>query len=327
MAILDFQRPDKVIMLSEDAHHGVFQFRPLERGYGQTIGNSLRRILLSSLEGFAITSVKIDGVDHEFATIPGVREDVTQIILNLKQVRFKAEGELPSENVSVTVSGEEQFKAGMIGQFLTGFTVLNPDLVICNMNADVNLKLDLTLRKGRGYVTADDNTSEHDTFGVLAMDSIHTPIVNVMYKVENYRVEQKTDYEMLTLDVTTDGSILPHDALKEAAEILVYHFRLFTDETTMVPEAQHEDVGEMDKDTLLMAQLLKTDLDELNLSVRALNCLKAANVLTLGVLVSHKRTDLLKIRNFGVKSLKEIETVVSKMGLTLGMDVSRYNIE
>ena len=271
MAILDFQRPDKVIMLSEDAHHGVFQFRPLERGYGQTIGNSLRRILLSSLEGFAITSVKIDGVDHEFATIPGVREDVTQIILNLK--------------------------------------------------------LDLTLRKGRGYVTADDNTSEHDTFGVLAMDSIHTPIVNVMYKVENYRVEQKTDYEMLTLDVTTDGSILPHDALKEAAEILVYHFRLFTDETTMVPEAQHEDVGEMDKDTLLMAQLLKTDLDELNLSVRALNCLKAANVLTLGVLVSHKRTDLLKIRNFGAKSLKEIETVVSKMGLTLGMDVSRYNIE
>lgn len=329
MAILEFQRPDKVVMLEESSRRGRFQFRPLEPGYGKTIGNALRRILLSSLEGYAITSIKIDGVDHEFSTIPGVKEDVMQIILNLKQVRFKAlTTDLPTENVSISISDQEQFTAGMISKFLAGFEVLNPELVICSMNRDVNLKMDLTLRKGRGYVPADENTQPNATFGVIPIDSIHTPIVNVMPKVENYRIEQKTDYEMLTLEVTTDGSISPKDALKEAANILLYHFMLFTDEEKItLPVDDTPDQDEYDEETQAMRQLLRTHLVDLNLSVRALNCLKAADVNTLADLVKHSKNDLLKFRNFGRKSLAELEEVIDRMGLTFSMDITKYKLD
>lgn len=329
MAILDFQRPEDVVVLEETPNFGRFQFRPLEQGYGTTIGNALRRVLLSSLEGYAITSIKIDGVDHEFDTIKGVKQDVTQIILNLKQVRFRARvEEVPAENVSVSVTDQEAFTADMIGKFLTGFEVLNPDLVICNMAKDVRLKMDLTLRKGRGYVPAEENEVEGSSFGVIAIDSIHTPIRNVMFKVDNYRVSQKTDYEMLTMEIKTDGSITPKDALHEAAVILMQHFKLFANKDSMVlPSEGSRKVEEFDEDVQTMRQLLMTQLVDLNLSVRALNCLKAADILIVGDLVKYSKADLLKIRNFGRKSLSELEEVVDKMGLTFSMDVSKYKLD
>lgn len=329
MAILDFQRPEDVVVLEETPNFGRFQFRPLEQGYGTTIGNALRRVLLSSLEGYAITSIKIDGVDHEFDTIKGVKQDVTQIILNLKQVRFRAlVEEVPAENVSVSVTDQEAFTAGMIGKFLTGFEVLNPDLVICNMAKDVRLKMDLTLRKGRGYVPAEENEVEGSSFGVIAIDSIHTPIRNVMFKVDNYRVSQKTDYEMLTMEIKTDGSITPKDALHEAAVILMQHFTLFANKDSMVlPSEGSRKAEEFDENVQTMRQLLMTQLVDLNLSVRALNCLKAADILIVGDLVKYSKTDLLKIRNFGRKSLSELEEVVDKMGLTFSMDVSKYKLD
>ncbi len=329
MAILEFQRPEDVVVLEETPNFGRFQFRPLEQGYGTTIGNALRRVLLSSLEGYAITSIKIDGVDHEFDTIKGVKQDVTQIILNLKQVRFRARvEEVPAENVSVSVTDQEAFTAGMIGKFLTGFEVLNPDLVICNMAKDVRLKMDLTLRKGRGYVPAEENEVEGSSFGVIAIDSIHTPIRNVMFKVDNYRVSQKTDYEMLTMEIKTDGSITPKDALHEAAVILMQHFKLFANKDSMVlPSEGSRKVEEFDEDVQTMRQLLMTQLVDLNLSVRALNCLKAADILIVGDLVKYSKADLLKIRNFGRKSLSELEDVVDKMGLTFSMDVSKYKLD
>lgn len=329
MAILEFQRPEDVVVLEETPNFGRFQFRPLEQGYGTTIGNALRRVLLSSLEGYAITSIKIDGVDHEFDTIKGVKQDVTQIILNLKQVRFRARvEEVPAENVSVSVTDQEAFTAGMIGKFLTGFEVLNPDLVICNMAKDVRLKMDLTLRKGRGYVPAEENEVEGSSFGVIAIDSIHTPIRNVMFKVDNYRVSKKTDYEMLTMEIKTDGSITPKDALHEAAVILMQHFKLFANKDSMVlPSEGSRKVEEFDEDVQTMRQLLMTQLVDLNLSVRALNCLKAADILIVGDLVKYSKADLLKIRNFGRKSLSELEEVVDKMGLTFSMDVSKYKLD
>ena len=329
MAILDFQRPEDVVVLEETPSFGRFQFRPLEQGYGTTIGNALRRVLLSSLEGYAITSVKIDGVDHEFDTIRGVKQNVAQIILNLKQVRFKARvEEVPAENVSVSISDQEEFTAGMISKFLTGFEVLNPSLVICNMARDVRFKMDLTLRKGRGYVPAEENEVEGSSFGVIAIDSIHTPIRNVMFKVENYRVSQKTDYEMLTLEIRTDGSITPKDALHEAATILMHHFALFANKDKMVlPSDDVRKEEEFTEDDQRMRQLLLTQLVDLNLSVRALNCLKGIYVSTVGDLVKQDKSDLLKIRNFGRKSLSELEELVDRMGLTFSMDVSKYKLD
>ena len=308
MAILAFQKPDRVIMLEQDAHFGKFEFRPLEPGYGQTIGNALRRILLSSLEGFAITTVKIAGVDHEFSTIPGVMEDVTEIVLNLKQVRFKQQIEdIDHEKVSISVSDQEKFTAGDISRFLSGFEVLNPDLVICRLDPSVKLQMELTINKGRGYIPSDENMPVDAEFGVIAIDSIHTPIVNVKYAVENYRVEQKTDYEKLVLEIKTDGSILPKDALNEAAKILIYHFMLFSDEKITLDAGEKYQTEEFDEEILHMRQLLKTKLIDMDLSVRALNCLKAADVETLGDLCTYNKNDLLKFRNFGKKSLTELE--------------------
>ncbi len=328
MAILAFQKPDKVIMIESDNKAGKFEFRPLEPGYGITIGNALRRILLSSLEGYAITTVKIEGVDHEFSTIKGVIEDVTDIILNLKQIRFKNEVEdFDSEKVKVTVSGQEEFTAGDINKFMTGFRVLNPDLVICRMEPDVKIHMEITISKGRGYVPAVENKSGDTEFGVIAIDSIYTPIKKVKYTVENFRVEQKTDYEKLVLDIVTDGSILPKDALKEAAKILIYHFMLFSDEKITLDSDEKFANEEFDEEVLHMRQLLKTKLVDLDLSVRALNCLKAADVDTLGDLVTYNRNDLLKFRNFGKKSLTELDDLLDNMGLSFGMDISKYKLD
>ncbi len=328
MAILDFQKPEKVIMLSSDDFKGSFEFRPLEPGYGITVGNALRRILLSSLEGFAITSIKIEGVDHEFSTISGVVEDVTEIVLNLKQVRFKQKiADEISEEVSVTISGQDEFKAKDIDRFLTNFEVLNPELVICNMEQSVKFQITLTIEKGRGYVGAEENKREDAALGVIAIDSIYTPIKNVKYAVENYRVEQKTDYEKLVLDIQTDGSISPKDALKEAAKILIYHFMLFSDEKITLDTEEHYESEEFDEEILHMRQLLKTKLVDMDLSVRALNCLKAADVDSLGDLVVHKKADLLKFRNFGKKSLTELEELLDGLSLTFGMDINRYKLD
>jgi len=325
MAILEFQRPDKVIMINSTDRQGQFEFRPLEPGYGITVGNALRRILLSSLEGYAIISVRISGVDHEFSTIKGVVEDVTEIILNLKQVRFKKQIEgTESEKVTVSVSGKSQFTAGDISKFTTAFQVLNPDLVICNMESNVKLSLELQIEKGRGYVPSEENKTASAAIGTIFVDSIFTPIRNVKYAVENYRVEQKTDYEKLVMDITTDGSIHPKEALKEAAEILIHHFMLFSDEKItleMKEKAPHE---ELDENTLHMRQLLNTKLVDMDLSVRALNCLKAADVETLGDLVSFNKADLLKFRNFGKKSLTELEELVRAKNLSFGMNVSKF---
>jgi DNA-directed RNA polymerase subunit alpha len=328
MAILAFQKPDKVIMLESDDKVGKFEFRPLEPGYGITVGNALRRILLSSLEGYAITTVKIEGVDHEFSTIKGVIEDVTDIILNLKQIRFKNEvDDFDSEKVSVSITGQEEFTAGDINKFMTGFRVLNPELVICRMEPDVKLQMEITINKGRGYVPGVENKPVEAEFGLIPIDSIFTPIKSVKYAVENYRVEQKTDYEKLILDITTDGSIQPKDALKEAAKILIYHFMLFSDEKITLDSDEKFANEEFDEEVLHMRQLLKTKLVDMDLSVRALNCLKAADVDTLGDLVTYNCNDLLKFRNFGKKSLTELDDLLDNMGLNFGMDISKYKLD
>ncbi|MCZ4693099.1 DNA-directed RNA polymerase subunit alpha [Ancylomarina euxinus] len=328
MAILAFQKPDKVIMLDADDKFGKFEFRPLEPGYGITIGNALRRILLSSLEGYAITTIKVQGVDHEFSTVPGVIEDVTEMILNLKQVRFKQKvEEVDSELVTVTISDQETFTAGDINKFLTGFEVLNPELVICRMDSSAKLHLDLTINKGRGYVPSVENKPVDAEFGVIPIDAIHTPIKNVKFDVENYRVEQKTDYEKLVFEITTDGSIHPKEALKEAAKILIYHFMLFSDEKITLDTDEKFANEEFDEEVLHMRQLLKTKLVDMDLSVRALNCLKAADVDTLGELVQFNRNDLLKFRNFGKKSLTELDDLLESLNLTFGMDISKYKLD
>ena len=328
MAILAFQKPDKVIMLESDDKFGKFEFRPLEPGYGITVGNALRRILLSSLEGYAITTVKIEGVDHEFSTIKGVIEDVTDIILNLKQIRFKNEvDDFDSEKVSVSITGQEEFTAGDINKFMTGFRVLNPELVICRMEPDVKINMEITINKGRGYVPSVENKPTEGEFGVIAIDSIFTPIKSVKYAVENYRVEQKTDYEKLVLEIKTDGSVQPKEALKEAAKILIYHFMLFSDEKITLDSDEKFANEEFDEEVLHMRQLLKTKLVDMDLSVRALNCLKAADVDTLGDLVTYNRNDLLKFRNFGKKSLTELDDLLDNMGLNFGMDISKYKLD
>jgi len=328
MAILAFQKPDKVIMLEADDRYGKFEFRPLEPGYGITVGNALRRILLSSLEGYAITNIKIDGVEHEFSTITGVIEDLTEIILNLKQVRFKKQiDDVSDEKIIVTISGQDEFKAGDLQRFLSGFKVLNPELVICHMESDVKLQMEVTINKGRGYVPADENKPAEAEFGLIAVDSIYTPIKNVRYDIENFRVEQKTDYEKLILEIETDGSIHPKEALKEAAKILIYHFMLFSDEKITLDTDEKFANEEFDEEVLHMRQLLKAKLVDLDLSVRALNCLKAAEVETLGDLVKFNKNDLLKFRNFGKKSLTELEELLVNMNLTFGMDTSKYKLD
>lgn len=328
MAILAFQKPDKVIMLESTENVGKFEFRPLEPGYGITVGNALRRVLLNSLEGYAITWIKVRGVDHEFSTIPGVIEDLTEIILNLKMIRFKriAEG-VDEEKVTITISGQDEFKAGYLSNFLSSFKVLNPDLVICHMSPDVKIEIDVHINKGRGYVPAEENRPEDGEFGIIAIDSIHTPIRNVQYVQENYRVEQKTDYEKLVLEITTDGSISPKDALKEAAKILIYHFMLFSDEKITLESEDKYDSEEFDEEVLHMRQQLKTKLVDMDLSVRALNCLKAADVETLGELVTFNKNDLLKFRNFGKKSLTELEDLLDSLNLSFGMDITKYKLD
>ncbi len=328
MAILAFQKPDKVIMLEADDHYGKFEFRPLEPGYGITVGNSLRRILLSSLEGYAITNIKIEGVEHEFSTITGVIEDVNQIILNLKQISFQKQIEdVNDEKIMLTVSGQEELKAGDLQKFLSSFKVLNPDLVICKMESDVKLQMEISINNGRGYVPADENKPIDPEFGLVSIDSIFTPIKNVKYAVENYRVEQKTDYEKLVIEIETDGSIHPKEALKEAAKILIYHFMLFSDEKITLDSDEKFANEEFDEEVLHMRQLLKTKLVDMDLSVRALNCLKAAEVDTLGDLVKFNKNDLLKFRNFGKKSLTELEELLTSMSLNFGMDIAKFKLD
>lgn len=328
MAILAFQKPDKVIMLEADNSFGKFEFKPLEPGYGITIGNALRRILLSSLEGFAISSIRIDGVLHEFDTIEGVVEDVTNIILNLKKVDLKqVVDDVDFERVLINVSGKEEFRAGDIGKALNGFEVLNPDLVICHLAPGASFSIELTVNKGRGWVPAEENRNPSDDVNVIAIDSIYTPIKNVKYTVDNFRVDQKTDYDKLTIEITTNGSILPKEALKEAAKTLIYHFMLFSDEKITLETTEEDGTEEFDEEALHMRQLLKTKLVDMDLSVRALNCLKSAEVETLGELVRYNKTDLLKFRNFGRKSLTELDELLSNLNLQFGMDISRYKLD
>lgn len=328
MAILAFQKPDKVIMLESDGSFGKFEFRPLEPGYGITVGNALRRILLSSLEGFAITSVRIEGVEHEFSSIKGVVEDVTEIILNLKKVRFRQKvDEEDSEKVSVSISGKDVFRAGDLNSSLSNFQVINNDIVVCNMEPSVNINIELTIEKGRGYVPAEENKPLNPVLGQIAIDSIFTPVKNVRYFVENYRVEQKTDYEKLVMEILTDGSIAPKDALKEAAKILIFHFMLFSDEKITLDAEEKATSEEFDETSLHMRQLLKTKLVDMDLSVRALNCLKAADVETLADLVSLNKHDLLKFRNFGKKSLTELEELIKSKNLSFGMNLSKYKLD
>lgn len=328
MAILNFQKPEKVLMNHSTDTDGQFEFRPLEPGYGLTIGNALRRVLLSSLEGFAITSVRIEGVEHEFSTIKGVVEDVTEIILNLKQVRFKRQIEdNDNEIVKVKVSGQDKLTAGDLGKFTTAFQVLNPDLVICNMDSSVSLELEISIEKGRGYVPAEENKKSEANIGTIATDAIFTPIKNVKYSIENYRVEQKTDYEKLLIEIVTDGSIHPKDALTEAAKILIHHFMLFSDERIALEDAESAEIENYDEEIIRMRQLLKTKLSDMDLSVRALNCLKAAEVETLGDLVMYTKADLMKFRNFGKKSLTELDELVESKGLQFGMDISKYKLD
>jgi DNA-directed RNA polymerase subunit alpha len=327
MGVIPFQKPNKVVMHKATDFNGVFEFSPLEKGYGVTIGNAMRRILLSSLEGHAITSVKIQGVDHEFSTIKGVVEDVVEIVLNLKQVRFKAnESAEDSEKIFISLKGKDQFLAGDIGRYTNAFNILNPELVLCHMEPTTNLELEITVGKGRGYVPADENKSKDAPIGMVAIDSIFTPIRNVKYQVEDFRVEQRTDYEKLILEVTTDGSIHPEEALKEAAKILIQHFVLFSDENIMPETKASKAVEEVDESFLQMRKVLKTPLADLDLSVRAYNCLKAAEIKTLGELVNYHIDDLLKFRNFGKKSLSELEEFVRDKGLHFGMDVAKYNL-
>ncbi len=328
MAILTFQKPDKVLMLESTPTKGKFEFRPLEQGYATTIGNALRRVLLGSLEGFAITSIKIPGVDHEFATIPGVITDVTNIILNLKQIRFKqtTEGE-DSEKIMLSFSNTTEFKAADLNKVLKHFTVLNPDLLIAEMDSSANFQIEMTINKGRGWTPAEENAKPDDVIGIIPIDSIFTPIVNVKYVREDYRVEGITNYEKLTLDIVTDGSISPKDALKEAANILIYHFMLFSDDKMQLEVQDGAAEVEYDEEGMKMRQLLKTRLVDMDLSVRALNCLKAADVETMGQLVSYHRNDLLKFRNFGKKSLTELDEILEKYNLSFGMDVSKYKLD
>jgi len=328
MAILAFQKPDKVIMNEASDFHGIFEFRPLEPGFGMTIGNALRRILLSSLEGFAITNIRIDGVVHEFSTIEGVVEDVTEIVLNLKKVRFKQQIQNEdSEKVNIVIGDQDTFKAGDINKFLSVFQVLNPDEVICNLDPSVKLSMELTIKKGRGYIPAEENKDPNALVGTIAIDSIHTPIKNVKYFIEDYRVEQKTDFEKLVVDLETDGSIHPKDALQEAAKILIHHFMLFSDEKITLETEEKSVTEEFDENTLHIRQLLKTKLVDLDLSVRALNCLKAADVETLGELVAYNRNDLLKFRNFGKKSLAELDQLVETKGLEFGMNTAKFKLD
>ena len=328
MAILAFQKPDKVIMLEADDKYGKFEFRPLEGGFGTTVGNALRRILLSSLDGFAINTVSIRGVEHEFATVPGVKEDVTNIILNLKQVRFKQlVEEFETEKVSIKVEGKTELKAGDFNKYLSGFEVLNPELVICHLDAKATLQMEIGINKGRGYVPAEENREFCTDVNVIPVDSIYTPIRNVKYSVENFRVEQKTDYEKLILEITTDGSIHLKDALKEAAKILIYHFMLFSDEKITLENSDADSNEEFNEEVLHMRQLLKTRLVDMDLSVRALNCLKAADVETLGDLVQFNKTDLLKFRNFGKKSLTELDDLLESLNLSFGTDISKYKLD
>ena len=328
MAILNFQKPDKVIMIDSSDFEGKFEFRPLEPGYGLTVGNALRRVLLSSLEGFAITSVRIEGVDHEFSTIAGVVEDVTEIVLNLKQVCFKRQiDEIDNESISISISGQEQITAGDFQKFISGFQVLNKDLVICNLDPKVSINMEITIEKGRGYVPAEENKKASAPIGTIFTDSIYTPIKNVKYSIENFRVEQKTDYEKLVFEIITDGSIHPKEALTEAAKILIHHFMLFSDERITLEADEIAQTETYDEESLHMRQLLKTKLVDMDLSVRALNCLKAAEVDTLGDLVSFNKNDLMKFRNFGKKSLTELEELVIVKGLNFGMDLSKYKLD
>ena len=328
MAILNFQKPDKVIMIDSSEFEGKFEFRPLEPGYGLTVGNALRRVLLSSLEGFAITSLKMENVNHEFSTIPGVVEDVTEIVLNLKQIRFKRQiSELEDEKVNISVGSQDQLKASDFQKFISGFQILNPDLVICNLEKDVHFNMEITIEKGRGYVPAEENKNNNSELGVIAIDSIFTPVKNVKYSVENYRVEQKTDYEKLIFEIITDGSIHPKDALTEAAKTLIHHFLLFSDERITLEADEIAQSETYDEESLHMRQLLKTRLIDMDLSVRALNCLKAAEVDTLGDLVSFNKNDLMKFRNFGRKSLTELEELVVLKGLSFGMDLAKYKLD
>ncbi len=328
MAILAFQKPDKVVMLEADSKFGKFEFRPLEPGFGITIGNALRRILLSSLEGFAINTIKIEGVEHEFATVPGVKEDVTNIILNLKQVRFKQiVEEVETEKVTITVENATEFKAGDISKCLSGFEVLNPELVICHLDSKATMQIELSINKGRGYVPSEENRVFCTDINTIPVDSIYTPIRNVKYAIEQYRVEQKTDYDKLVLEIATDGSIHPKDALKEAAKILIHHFMLFSDEKITLEDTAFDANEEFDEEVLHMRQLLKTKLTDMNLSVRALNCLKAAEVDTLGDLVQFNKTDLLKFRNFGKKSLTELDDLLESLNLSFGTDITKYKLD
>ena len=315
-------------MIDSSEFEGKFEFRPLEPGYGLTVGNALRRVLLSSLEGFAITSVKLENVEHEFSTISGVVEDVTEIILNLKQVRFKRQiDDIEEEKVTISIGGQEQLKAADFQKFISGFQVLNPDLVICNLGKSVQLNMEITIEKGRGYVPAEENKKTNAEIGVIAIDSIFTPIKNVKYSIENFRVEQKTDYEKLIFEVITDGSIHPKDALTEAAKTLIHHFLLFSDEKITLEADEIAQAETYDEESLHMRQLLKTKLVDMDLSVRALNCLKAAEVDTLGDLVSFNKNDLMKFRNFGKKSLTELDELVILKGLSFGMDLAKYKLD
>jgi len=328
MAILNFQKPDKVIKIESTDYEGKFEFRPLEPGFGLTVGNALRRVLLSSLEGFAITSIRIEGVDHEFSTISGVVEDVTEIILNLKQVRFKRQiDDVEHESVSIAINKKEQFTAADLQPFISGFQVLNPDLVICNMEKSVKLHMEINIEKGRGFVLAEDNKKSDMPLGTIFIDSIYTPIKLVKYEIDNYRVEQKTDFEKLIFDIKTDGSISPQDALTEAAKLLIQHFMLFSDERITLETDEIAQTETYDEESLHMRQLLKTKLVDMELSVRALNCLKAAEVDTLGDLVSYHKTDLMKFRNFGKKSLTELSDLVDNKNLSFGMDLSKYKLD
>ncbi|WP_288980615.1 DNA-directed RNA polymerase subunit alpha [uncultured Flavobacterium sp.] len=328
MAIFNFQKPDKVIMIDSTDFEGKFEFRPLEPGYGLTVGNALRRVLLSSLEGYAITSVRIEGVEHEFSTISGVVEDVTEIILNLKQVRFKRQIEdIDNESVSISLSGKEKITAGDFQKFISGFQVLNPDLVICNLDSKTTLNMELSIEKGRGYVPAEENKKNNAPIGTIFTDSIYTPVKNVKYSIENFRVEQKTDYEKLVFEIITDGSIHPKDALTEAAKTLIHHFMLFSDERITLEADEIAQTESYDEESLHMRQLLKTKLVDMDLSVRALNCLKAAEVDTLGDLVSFNKNDLMKFRNFGKKSLTELDELVANKNLTFGMDLTKYKLD
>ena len=328
MAIFNFQKPDKVIMIDSTDFEGKFEFRPLEPGYGLTVGNALRRVLLSSLEGYAITSVRIEGVEHEFSTISGVVEDVTEIILNLKQVRFKRKIEdIDNESVSIALSGKDKITAGDFQKFISGFQVLNPDLVICNLDSKTSINMELSIEKGRGYVPAEENKKSNAPIGTIFTDSIYTPVKNVKYAIENFRVEQKTDYEKLVFEIITDGSIHPKDALTEAAKTLIHHFMLFSDERITLEADEIAQTESYDEESLHMRQLLKTKLVDMDLSVRALNCLKAAEVDTLGDLVSFNKNDLMKFRNFGKKSLTELDELVANKNLTFGMDLAKYKLD